>query len=63
MELKLTVGQPVSAMDIWGELLSREAGSTFVSWKKLAVQAAAWLIDTLANQGCTLDICTRQKRV
>lgn len=55
----LTVGQPVSAMNICGVLLSAWAGATLVVWKNSAVQPAAFAMDWLANQGCTFDICKK----
>jgi hypothetical protein len=57
---RLTVGQPVSAMYIFGLLLSAAAGCTFCSLKKSAVHPAASSMDTLANHGCTFDICATQ---
>ena len=55
-DMALTDGQPVSAMYIVGLLDRAAAGCTFCSWKNSYVHEAASLIDTLANQGCTLDI-------
>ena len=58
---KHTEGQPVSAMYIVGLLLTAAAAATLVSSKNSHVQPAAWSIETLANHGWTLAICTTQR--
>jgi hypothetical protein len=49
-------------MYIFGLLGSWLAGCTLKVWKKSHVHDAATLIDTFANQGCTLDIYVRKKK-
>jgi hypothetical protein len=53
----LTVGQPVSAIDMTGLLGRVAAKSTLLVVKKSHVQPAASFISTPPNHGCTLDIC------
>ncbi len=54
--LKRTVGQPVSAMDMTGCFVVAFDCAMLVSVKNSHVQPAASVIETFANQGCTLAI-------